>query len=68
MKGFGKSETLTTPETPTTREEQVRTQRARADRAGRSEAKALAEKADFGDYPVESMRRACGVEHVENGR
>ena len=68
MKGFGKSETLTTPETPTTHEEQARTQRARAARAGRAEAKALAEKAGFGDYPVEFMRRARGVEHAENSR
>lgn len=68
MKDFGKSGTLTTPEVSTTREEQARTQRARAARAGRAEAKALAEKAGFGDYPVEFMRRARGVEHAENDR
>lgn len=68
MKDFGKSGTLTTPETPATREEQARTQRARAARTGRAEAKALAEKAGFGDYPVEFMRRARGVEHAENDR
>ena len=65
MKGFGKSGTLTASEIPT-REEQARTQRAQAVRAGRAEAKALAEKAGFGDYPVEFMRRARGIECAGN--